>query len=73
MNGGGGARNQQSDQSKQNQDKNCQRAIVTISELLAEPDSMGEQSHAASERVCMHESSLITGNTVANHNMGVND
>ena len=43
MNGGGGARNQQSDQSKQNQDKNRQRAIVTISELLAEPDSMGEQ------------------------------
>src|ERR1019366_2718637 len=60
VNGGGGARNQQRDQRKENQDINTKSAAAVICGRLAEPDAMGEQSHTASEGLRVHEGHRIT-------------
>jgi hypothetical protein len=59
VNGSGSARKQKRHHGKQNQDIDPKTAAAAIDGLLAEPDAMGEQSHTASERLPLHESSRI--------------
>ena len=49
VNGGGGARNQQRGQRKENQYMNAKNIAAAICGRLAEPNTMGEQSHTASK------------------------
>jgi hypothetical protein len=60
VNRGGGARNHESDQHKQNQNHNKKRAVALTRDLIAATDAMGDQSHTASDRVGMHDSNRIS-------------